>query len=783
MPGPLDDIRVIDCSRGMAGSRATGLLADYGAEVRWIEPPGGDPYRESLATAYAFSNRGKQCEEIDLKTGSGLERLLDLIGEADVFVQTWRPGVAERLGLGYDAIHKRFPQLVYASISGFGTDSAYADMPGHESLVQAVVGAMGEQTGYRPGPIYGSVPLCSMGAAFLSVLGILAALYRRHSDRIGRHVETSMVDGALAYFAMMWGDSDDADHRPPLAPGAGRLVARTLSCADDEFLGVHTGAVGAFGRLMEVLGLENEIKSSPTGVDMGNPLSPEELDILDTRLPGIFASKPRSVWLERLIEADICAIPTLRPTEVFDEAQARHNEMIVTLDDPALGLVEQVGRPIKFPSLELPDLQPGPLITASDGTRGTQTTSPSASPAATNGSSKTLLDGVRILDFGAFFAGPYSSRLLADLGAEVIKVEPVVGDQLRGLERPFISAQAGKRSIALDLKDPSLQKALEALISWADVVHHNMRPGAAERLSIDFGSVGAINPRCIYMHAPGWGTSGPNRTRQSFEPLMSGFVGVSYEAAGQFNPPTQPLCNGDPGNGMVGAIAILMGLLYRERTGKGIYIENPQLNAIMLHLAHIVRRPDGEVLGGGKLDPSQLGISPLDSLYGTADGWICIVAERPAEIEGLGRVLSHPLLSDTRFRTNADRERNEAELRNLISSYFGQHPTAGLVEQLSEAGVPAVVPIQEINSVAFLRNPENHRSGRVSEAADPIRGHVRWLGKFIRISDSKVAGVRPAPGLGDYTYEFLHSVGYSDEELSKMVARRSIRCEGEQLSE
>src|ERR1700728_1712454 len=731
MPGPLNGIRVIDCSRGIAGSRATGLLADYGADVTWIEPPGGDPYRETLATAYAFSNRGKQSVELDLKTASGLQRLFDLITGADVFVQAWRPGVAVKLGLSYDELHARFPELVYASISGFGIDSEYATLPGYESLVQAAVGAMGEQLGYRAGPIYGSVPLCSMGAAFLSTLGILAALYRGHSDRVGRHVETSMLDGALAYFAMMWGDSDDADSRPPLAPGAGRLVARTLYCADEEFLGVHTGAVGAFGRLMEVLGLQDSIKSSASGIDMGDPLSPQELEILDTKLPDIFAAEPRSVWLERLTKGDICAIPTLRPTEVFHELQARHNDMVIAVDDPTLGLVEQVGRSIKFPSLELSELQAAPTLRQFERTQASETTPSRRSAEPTESSGKTLLDGIKILDFGAFFAGPYSSRLLADLGAEVIKVEPVVGDQLRGLERCFISAQAGKRSIALDLKDPSLQKALEALISWADVIHHNMRPGAAERLGIDFESVRTINPTCVYMHAPGWGTSGPNRDRQSFEPLMSGFVGVSYESAGQFNPPTQPLCNGDPGNGMIGAIAILMGLLHRERTGEALYIENPQLNAIMQHLAHIVRRPNGEVLGGGKLDPSQLGISAFDSLYETADGWICIAAEQPAEIQGLADVVGLELLSGQASATDADRD---SEQRNRISAHFAQQPTASLLEQLSTAGVPAIVPIQEINAVAFLRNPENHKSGRVSETTDSTHGRVRWLGKFIRIS-------------------------------------------------
>ena len=138
---------------------------------------------------------------------------------------------------------------------------------------------------------------------------------------------------------------------------------------------------------------------------------------------------------------------------------------------------------------------------------------------------------MKIVDTGAYYAGPYSSRLLADLGADVIKLEPTLGDPLRGIERPFFSAQAGKRSLAVNLKDPGLGPAIEKLLGWADVVHHNMRPGAAERLGLGAEQVRAAHPDVIYLYAPGWGSSGPHMMRQSFAPMLSGYVGASYEVA------------------------------------------------------------------------------------------------------------------------------------------------------------------------------------------------------------------------------------------------------------
>jgi crotonobetainyl-CoA:carnitine CoA-transferase CaiB-like acyl-CoA transferase len=147
------------------------------------------------------------------------------------------------------------------------------------------------------------------------------------------------------------------------------------------------------------------------------------------------------------------------------------------------------------------------------------------------GQDRPLLSGVRVLDLGAYFAGPYSSRLLADLGADVVRLEPIAGDQLRGIDQCFFPAQAGKSSIAMNLKDPALRPAVDRLLEWPDVVHHNLRPGAAERSGLADADFRPSHPEVIYLYAPGWGSGGPDMLRQSVAPMMSDFVGATFEGA------------------------------------------------------------------------------------------------------------------------------------------------------------------------------------------------------------------------------------------------------------
>jgi crotonobetainyl-CoA:carnitine CoA-transferase CaiB-like acyl-CoA transferase len=779
----LQGLRVLDLSRDRAGLRATGVLADCGADVVWVEAPGGDPRREELAVEYSVYNRGKRSVELDITTPS--EDRDALLAWADVLVDTWRPGEADGYGLDRATVHAQHPALVHCSITGFGTEGPYRDVAPYEALVHALIGTMGEQVGHRPAPIYEGLPFATIGAAYLSVIGLLSALYVRTRDGQGRHVETSLYDGALVYLTMMWGDTDNTEtptsHTQDtfMPSGSKRLITGCFRCADDEYIGVHTGAVGAFGRLMKALGLDDQIPADPNGMDMHILLTPEQQEILHGSIHDIFASQPRDVWVKTLLDADVCGIAVMRPTECFDEPQPRHNKMVWTVDDPTFGRIQQVGAPARFVPDDEPDMRPAPRVGAD-----TEAVLAEARAAATSSDERPwmgtgpaddrpLLDGVRILDLGAMYAGPCSSRHMADFGADVIKLEPVLGDGLRGLTGLFRNAQAGKRSLAVNLKDTDLDSARRQLSEWADIVHHNMRPGAAERMGIGYEQVKELNADIIYGYAPGWGSDGPFARRQSFEPMLSGYVGVEFEVAGQFNSPMYPLGNADPGNAMVGAIAMLVSLLHRERTGEGIYFENPQLNATMTHASHIVRTEDGTVLGAEKLDPLQFGLGALDRLYETSDGWVVVVAVTDEEIAGLARATGVDLTGDERYATREARREHDYELGLDLADVFATRDTATWTAALTEAGVPNAVP-KPYNNLAFMRDPENRRTRRVAELPHPTEGKIREPDQFMRVSDTALPPHRLAPELGEHTVSILEDLGYDKAMIDALAERRAI---------
>jgi MYXO-CTERM domain-containing protein len=243
--------------------------------------------------------------------------------------------------------------------------------------------------------------------------------------------------------------------------------------------------------------------------------------------------------------------------------------------------------------------------------------------------------------------------------------------------------------------------------------------------------------------------------------MMSGYAGIGLESAGQYNPPLFPTGNEDPGNGLLGAVAVLMALLHRRRTGEGQYIENPQLNATMAHMAHAVRREDGTVLGAGRLDPLQLGNSATERLYETADGWVCVVALTAPAAAGLARVAGVDLAAD------------DYQFGQLVAAAFAARKTGELLGELAAAAVPAAEPVPR-NMHRLMHDAFEIERGRVAAVEHHTKGTVRELAVLVRVSDCVIPLHRLAPDLGEHTEAVLSDLGYSTDEIAALHADGAI---------
>ena len=278
----------------------------------------------------------------------------------------------------------------------------------------------------------------------------------------------------------------------------------------------------------------------------------------------------------------------------------------------------------------------------------------------------------------------------------------------------------------------------------------------------------------MYLYSPGWGSSGPYASRQSFAPLLSIYCGIGFEVAGELNPPLWPVANEDSGNGLWGAIGILIGLHRRAQGFSGAqYIENPQLNAALQHISHQVWTEDGALANPQRLDPMQYGFSSLDRLYETADGWICLSACTPESFDALSSVVGE-LAIQSDFSTEEQRLARDYEISSILAERFATETTAIWVRKLSDVGVPVAEPVGNGANQRFMRDPANRASRRVAVHEHPDLGAVYSFDLLLRMTGA-LPEHRPSPELGENTQEILRELGYNDNDIATLYAQCVVR--------
>ena len=374
------------------------------------------------------------------------------------------------------------------------------------------------------------------------------------------------------------------------------------------------------------------------------------------------------------------------------------------------------------------------------------------------------LDGIKVLDLTRVLAGPYATMLLGDLGAEVIKIEqPGTGDESRnfgpfknGFSLYFMSVNRGKRSVTLNLKTERGQAIFRQLLAHTDIVVENFRPGTMKKLGLDYDTLKTEHPSLIYAACSGFGQTGPYAQQGAYDMIIQGMGGIISITGEPEGPPIRVGTSiSDITAALFTTIGVLSALHHRNQTGKGQFVDVAMLDSLVAVLENAVVRYFATGEAPKPLGARHPAITPFEA-FASADGHVIIaLGNDTLWAKFCEHVHRQDLISDERFRTNADRTENHAELFPILSDIMSERTTDGWIDALGEIGVPCG-PINAMDQV--VSHPQVQAREMITRVAHQITGAVEVPGVPIKLSETPGNVDAPAPSLGEHTTEVLTDV-------------------------
>jgi crotonobetainyl-CoA:carnitine CoA-transferase CaiB-like acyl-CoA transferase len=761
---PLHGIRVLEVSLGVSAVGAGpavalpgSLLRDFGAQVVRVQSAGTSTLDQGIEFARAW-NRGKEIVEVgDDDPRRCAETVLARARDCDVLFLAGSERLIEQAGLQYRALAQVNPRLIVVRIRP--SYNSLGPLPDLELLVQARAGVPTQIPAHRPGPAFGDLAAGSAGAGFSAAVGALAGLYQREATGVGGWAETSLYEGLQAILPMITGRV--AHHSPSttlLWKNQGPAEALCYQCADGEYIQLWFGARGAYEEFLE------HMDEPPTEAGYNADLAGGVMTERGKRWAERFATRDRAWWLADLAGHNFRCEPALRAGEALRDPHLREIGLSLHHQSPERGSLTVLG-----PVVTVTSARPARAVDLPAAPGG-----PPTAPGEHAGPQPGPLAGVRVLDLAAFLAGPVAPLVLAELGADVVKVEPLTGDLHRAMQPMYAAGQRGKRAVAVDLKSAGAQAVLDRLFAWADVVHHNSRVGVAERLGYDEAAVRAVNPGAVYSFASGFGERGPKSLLPANDQLMQAITGIEAGQGGDGRPPTFLRWGAvDVAGGWIAACGMLAGLYARRRDGGGQSVASSLLGAGMALKSGAFLAGD-TVVGGPVLDAQQTGYGAAYRLYQGADGaWFALAVPDAASWLRLRAAVARDdlPLSPPPLRTVLGAGPQPAEL-TLETAFRGQD-AAAWVRALRAAGVPAE-PVDNADRTEycarFLDDPVNRELGRVVTYQWGGLGQVEQPRFPPRIGP---AAPPPGPagmaGLGEHTAEMLECLGYDAAQRAALA--------------
>ena len=748
----LEGYRALDLT-GLSGQLCGRILADLGMEVIKIEPPGGDPVRQlapfirspngqRLSTTFAHLNSGKASKVLDLESEADRDVFRGMVEKADVVLESFLPGKMDAMGLGYQSLAALNPGIVMASITAFGQTGPKSQFVWTDLVALAVSGFL-----YISGDP--SMPPCRppetqayyFGSVFAAA-GVLASLYRRERAGRGDHVDVSMQE-ALA----------TQEHIIRLYANEGQILKRQGSqhgqVAPAKMFPCRDGYVYLYVTRQHWKLFLDVWKEHPAEMEgpewLNNLYRRAQVDKINPAIEAFTRQYTRDDLTSLLQARGIPCVPVNTPLGFAADEHVQSREFITAVDHPGFGSAKQAAAPFVIDGLR----PASGGVPALDSWRETEerarpVSSTHSEPAGTQAQKGNgPLDGMRIVSFDHVLAGPYGTTILAELGADVIKVESRRGgmDPFRffgtgedpNISPRFLEFNRNKRSLTINLKKPEGPKVLLDLVAKSDAVLDNYSVDVMARLGLAYEDLCRVKPDIVNLRMPGLGCTGPKRYYSTVGVNITSFTGLTYlwNHPGVTNPPIgSQTVFPDYVSGVLCAIIIISGVLYRERQKRGAFIDLAQSEAT----AFMIGASLMESVASGR-DPEPIGNASIAAAPHDCypcrgeDRWCVIAVENEQQWAALAKILGADVAADQRFHTMENRLKHREDLNRIIERWTRERDKHEIMNQLQQARVPcaAVQDGADLNGDPHLRERrfivavDNERLGRVVLPSFPLR--------------------------------------------------------------
>ncbi len=761
MRGCLAEICVVETG-SLRSALAGRLLADMGAEVWKIEPPGGDHARRQgpflhaapgRSLSFELYNAGKRSLVVDPRSERDIERLRRLFRHADVWIDSTGPGETPAWPFDAAAIARENPRLVTARVTPFGLDGPFSRYTATDLVAQAAGGMIFTNGFPNEAPLQGfGLQAYHAGAAY-AVIGILLALLERERSGIGQEIDVSLqeaVAGALEETSAAWNSERRIEVRR--GPVHWSRVFRTVRCRDGYVM------VCLIGDWTTLLGWMTE---RAEGAELAGE-EWEDFSYRRERSDDIYRAIDR--WAagmtatEILYGAQLRRLPfaAVRPPEsLLTDPQIASRGFFSPLSD---GLVFP-GSPFRMSKTPLRTRAPAPKLGGHrEKPSRRNVASPQGRPAA---ATRRVLEGTRVLDFTHVVAGPLATRILADHGAQVIKVERKatldLGERRGGF---YGDLNRGKQSLILDLSDPRGLELARRLAARSDVVVDNFSSRVMGQWGLDYESLCKVRADMITVAMSGFGKTGPHKDYVSFGPTLHALCGHTLLLR---RPPGEPagwgFSHSDICAGLNGAIATLAALYHRSRTGEGQAIDLSQLESVAAYMGPVLLdMANNRAVPDPAVNRSQEGAGAPHGVYRGAgdDRWVAIAVLGDDDWRRFRAAVGEPWVEDPTFASIEARVANAAALEEAVEAWTSRRSPEETTTLLQARGVPAFTVAN--GEDLCERDPQLRARGYWARVPTPEGGVVVLDGVPSRLSRTPGGVVAPGPLHGEHTDRVLAEV-------------------------